>query len=810
MRALGLAIIFSLLALACTTTNHSKPNLLDFVPENTISLIKTSNFEELKSSLTNNTLIQEFSNTPIYNTVNTHFSVLDAFTPEDETVFCFSKDNADSLQVTLITKYSKDLFQTDSLNPIKQTATTFKNHNITTANIKNKTLYSIVIDSIFIGSTSKSIIENSVTTKPVNPTFEKIYSTTGNDKTFAVILDSDYNKNLNLFRVEDSITFSSFTKYLALDTDITQDQITLNGITKAPDSTEYLINVFKNTIPQDNKLANITPADSDAFMSITYHDFSSFQANLVAYHHADAPETTLFDSTNEIGIMHDKAQLAIAFYSLDHLATDEALVYSQEVIEEFRQIEIKTFEHPEWFPNLFSPFIRTQDATYYCELDSFYIFANSLDYLKHIIASQQNKATFADRDFYTNIKQDLSNASSLLLVGSSTTLNSILASNFSSDLNINTANYKTSAIQYIYDQDFAHVNAVIQKEKGRTVENAVSEELNIKLDANILNHPQFVTNHITRQKDVVVQDVNNNLYLISNKGKILWKKQLEGAVLGDISQIDMYKNGRLQLAFTTANKLYVLDRNGKDVAPFPQNFKDKITQPLAVFDYDNNKNYRLLVIQDSNVLMYDAKGKRVNGFKFNKANGTIIHKPQHFREKGKDYLVFKTQNKLYILNRTGQERITPKTNYNYSNQAVYFYNNKFTTTTENGALVLVDLKGNVASQNINLLERHSIDATSRTLVSQSGNVLTIKDKTLEMDFGSYTPVKLFYVNNKIYVSTTDLQAQKVYVFDSQSEPISNFPVYGTSSIDLANLDKDGPIECVTKGNDNAIIIYQIN
>ena len=67
---------------------------------------------------------------------------------------------------------------------------------------------------------------------------------------------------------------------------------------------------------------------------------------------------------------------------------------------------------------------------------------------------------------------------------------------------------------------------------------------------------------------------------------MLWKKQLDGAILGKIEQIDMYKNGRLQLAFATPNRVYVLDRNGKEVAPFPLKFNDKVTQPLSVFNYD--------------------------------------------------------------------------------------------------------------------------------------------------------------------------------------------------------------------------------
>jgi len=156
-------------------------------------------------------------------------------------------------------------------------------------------------------------------------------------------------------------------------------------------------------------------------------------------------------------------------------------------------------------------------------------------------------------------------------------------------------NYKASALQFVYDTNFAHINTVIKKNKTRVRENSVTELYNIKLDADLVNNPQLVTNHITKQKEIIVQDIKNNLYLISNRGKVLWKKQLQGPVLGEVQQIDMYKNGRLQLAFATPNRVYVLDRNGNNAAPFPLKFKDAITQPLSVFDYDNNKKYRLLV-----------------------------------------------------------------------------------------------------------------------------------------------------------------------------------------------------------------------
>jgi hypothetical protein len=256
--------------------------------------------------------------------------------------------------------------------------------------------------------------------------------------------------------------------------------------------------------------------------------------------------------------------------------------------------------------------------------------------------------------------------------------------------------------------------------------------------------------------------------------------------------------------------VYVIDRDGKDVAPFPGKFNDEITQPLAVFDYDKNKDYRLMVTQGKNILVYDTNLKTVNGFNFKAADDAIIAQPKHFRMGSTDYLVLKSKNKLYILDRTGNPRITPKTTQTFSNQPIFLNNNAFTTTTSNGNIIAVNAKGRVSTQNLNLSEKHGIDASSKTLVAQSENKLSIKNNAIEIDYGTYTAPSLFYLNDKIYVSITDLQTQKVFLYDSQGNLLPNFPVYGNSAIALDQVDRSKNLKFVTKGETNAILLYQLN
>ena len=80
-------------------------------------------------------------------------------------------------------------------------------------------------------------------------------------------------------------------------------------------------------------------------------------------------------------------------------------------------------------------------------------------------------------------------------------------------------------------------------------------------------------------------------FYYSNKGNLLWKKSLSGRIIGEIKQIDLYKNGRLQILFRTNDRLYLIDRNGNEVSQLSFNIKSgEINHPISVFDYDRNRN----------------------------------------------------------------------------------------------------------------------------------------------------------------------------------------------------------------------------
>ena len=787
MKKFFVSLIIISICFSCNKSKGNKTNITQLIPDSTSVVLKINTLETFKSDLKNSAFLKGISSTEFHKNLNSSLEALENFNTNNEILLCFN-NSEDSLHYTFITKYHDSLLQkNDSLK-----------------------LYSTIIDSIFVVSNSNSLITSlSIQENNSFNTFSKALS---NDKSFSMLLD---NKSANRFgKGVFSIPNDAFANTIAFDAEITPDQVILNGVSINNDSVSKFIDLFKNTIPQENTIQNITPSTSDGFLSFTYNDFQTLYQNLTVYKQQEIDSTQHFEvleTLTEVGLVYFDNKSALVLKSIDAFSTNDILNSEENNIGSFRNIDIFSFNNPNYFENIFAPIISFKDASKYINIDGYFVFSNDEEILKTIITSFQNGSTFNNDTNYSNLKLSLSDEASLLLIANSKKLESIIDNTFNETTkNLSLSNHKFSGFQIVQDDGFVHINTAIKKNKSRRQQNTISEEFNVSLESDILTNPQFVINHRTKQKDIVVQDINNNLYLISNNGKVLWKKQLQGTILGTIEQVDLYKNGRLQLAFSTQNRVYILDRNGRDVSPFPLKFNNKITQPLSVFDYDNNKNYRFVVAQNNVLIMYDKNGKRVNGFKYQSNSNDIITQPKHFRINNRDYIVFAAGKALKVLNRRGQSRITVNENIDFSGNDIYKYNDEFTSTTKSGELVQINLKGIVNKQSLSLSSNHYITTTSKTLASVDENKLTIRQHTQELDFGNYTAPKIFYINDKIYVTLTDLQAQKIYMFDSQSRAISNFPVYGTSTIDFANIDGDSNLEFVTKGETNSIIVYQKN
>ncbi|GHC48780.1 hypothetical protein GCM10008083_10220 [Ulvibacter litoralis] len=800
----------------CDTPVTTTGDLIDYVPEGASVVFKISEvpdpetgFTTFTSDVNSNTVLSEIQKKGLFKGLSERANLLKHLTPTAKSIVCITETNTVS-DVTFITRLTSKLFTADSI-PNKTIETiTYNDKTLQKITIDAQTSFTTIKDSVFIASTSQAVLQGILDGKTEKSnTFKKVFSINNGSDFTAITKGEKVTLNDSL-----SVDFTSWT---AMSITVLQDGITATGVSIANDSVPQVLAVFKGQVPQQNNIAAILPTEATAAYSFTFSDAELLQKKLQVFKKDSTKLTTtgLFGSVNEVGHITLSEGNAIVLKSIDPMLTDEALARFVSEKNTFREIDIRTFSEPKLFRNAFYPLISTTLPTLAFQLDDFFVFTENEATAEQLISAYKNNGCLDKSAYYEMHQSELAAASSFVLFKMQgaipTNLSGFFTTSESSEHNISLKKYPLAVLQYSYDRDFAHVNFVSEEasEKKQTT-GTVSEDFNVKFTNQLLGDPQFFSNHKTNQEDIVVQDMTNALFFISSNGKVLWKEKLDGPILGTITEVDLLRNGKKQLAFTTKHTFYILDRTGKAVAPFPIKFKDPITQPLSVFDYDNNRKYRFIVTQNEEVFMYDSEGKAVKGFTFKKTKTPIVLSPQHIRLGNKDYIAIAEESgKLNLLSRVGKSRVTVSKNFQFSEIPIQKEGSNFVVITKDHKKESISQAGKVTSLPLQVSDNYHFAMMGSTKVTLDDNLLRINGRLVELPFGVYTQPKLFLANRNTYVSITETQQNKVYLFKKDGELISGFPVFGSASASVEESSKKGKLILVVKGDAKEILKYTI-
>ena len=762
MKKASLFITLIALIFSCQKNKQLNSKIVDYIPEDSELIIQINLFETFKSALVNNSLLKK---TNLPSVIEDNLMSIDSINISGPLLLCYGPKS----DYTFIAK---------------------KNHVLQEKLFKTTNSK----DDIWIFSSTKNQTE--LTKTKSNHSFLKYSSIIKDNSTFTL-----YYSPKSLSK-QKSLLFEN----IIINIDASPNSIAIDGVY----TDSKWMNIYNEISPKKSSLSEISPSSN--FNSFVYSNFENFYNNIKEIDSTlKLPESSkiFFNTTKEFGAIKSEFGDAIIVRSIDVSSSNDILLSHRESIKSFRSIPIFKFDNDSIINSNFGEILPSTKANFYSVINDFIIFAEKEIIIENIISEFINNNVLSNDQNYKSVKNLLSDevsyVESLGPEALALIINATLKTSFSKE---DLHEYKNSSFQVIKDDNVVHLNGLIKKNTDSNTFKKVQEQFSFKLDAPIIGEIQFINNHRTKQKDILAQDINNQLYLISNKGTLLWKKKLAGPILGEVKQIDLLKNGRLQMAFATKNRVYLVDILGNDVNNFPLKFKDDISKPLSVFDYDKNRDYRFLVVQNSDLLMYNSKGNRVKGFKYD-SKSNISSQPKHIRHRNKDYITFLSGDKFEILNRRGKTRIPVEENFKFSNQELFFNNDMFTTIGINGDIIQVDTKGRVSRKTLGFKSNTNLLASNKLIIAQWDNHLQIGNKKIDLEYGSFTPPKLFYLNDKIFITITDVQSNKVWFFDSKGEVLSDFPVYGTSSVDLNNVDKDKPLEFICQINSDELVMYQM-
>ncbi|MGQ8337341.1 hypothetical protein ACUNWD_12390 [Sunxiuqinia sp. A32] len=350
-----------------------------------------------------------------------------------------------------------------------------------------------------------------------------------------------------------------------------------------------------------------------------------------------------------------------------------------------------------------------------------------------------------------------------------------------------------------------------------------------KLDSTVAIKPQLVDNHNDpKNKEVIIQDNKNNLYLINKEGVRLWKVKLPGKIMSEIYQVDFYRNGKLQYLFNTKDKLYLIDRNGNNVARFPINFRSPASNGVALIDYDNNRNYRFFIAcENKKVYAYDREGKIVNGWKFGGTDNLVSQPIKHFRVNMKDYIVCADQYKTYILDRQGNIRVKTAGNFEHSG------NDLFLTKGTTPAIATTDINGEIhlqyfdgASKTLKtesfgkdhffLARDVNADGKSDYIFADDNKLYAFSDqgkKLLERRFNSAIserPNLYIFSNTDRKIGVVCRKENRVYLVNSNGNIYEGFPLHGNTDFSIGYFNRSNSYFNLVVGNeDNSFFNYKV-
>ena len=612
----------------------------------------------------------------------------------------------------------------------------------------------VISHGLFVLSPSSILLEEAIRQMELpqsladEPCFHEVAETAGrnvegniyiNYKTFPDFISNLINDRFRI-KVPALVHFSNWSE---LDVNLRHDAVLLNGFTCSEKESDDFLNIVLKHQPQKLDIENVVPSTVAAFLAMGFDNFQTYKKDYIKYLEAAGEGRTYlrdlraFNEKYQMDVDQEllpliDGQAALVITDIRNSGWDEncfvicqtksrslaeeKLIEFLGVIAEKDGIELSSLilrrkinnDVNYTFYQLPVPFLPMKllgklfegaNSKYCTFYDNYLVFGNSIDVLsRYIHANLLGDNLGSDLDF-NRFSEYLASRSNLYLylnIPNSGKLQERFLDpgrvKKLQDEEEHFSKFQAIACQLTSENDLAYNNIILKytpemREDAQTVWES-------RMDQPVITKPRLVLNHNTGEKEIFVQDAGHNIYLLNNTGRILWKQKIEGEIMSDIFQVDFYKNGKLQFMFNTQDQLHLIDRNGNYVERYPVKLRSPATNGMALFDYEKNRDYRILLAgEDRGIYLYNQAGSIVQGWEFGKTEGRVTKPLQHFRLGDMDYLVCADPLTCYILNRKGQSRVSVQKHFPVARNAEFILESR--TTGIKPRLVIPDTTGRV-------------------------------------------------------------------------------------------------------------------
>lgn len=712
--------------------------------------------------------------------------------------------------------------------------------------------------------------------------FKKVFKTAGNHVDFNIYIQyktfaNSFEKFVHPDQQKNFKNLMYFADWSEWDVNIEKQSVMLNGFTQSNDSSNNYLNIFKKQSPGSLDVSEVLPTSSAVILSLHLSDLELFMANQEEYLQNKGQKDNHKSWFNKLKKQYDfdlekalleitEQEISLVYTKINSLDLSQNTFFIVETNGENQTLEVLMPLYDVWasqrgvsfdqFTYEYNVTLDKQQTIYkfpksnlaehwlgrmfghaktnfYTFIDDYMVFGNTIKDLKGFIDENERKAVLENDTYFNQLQSEISSESNLFFYANITAskdlvqkcINKELASVYNNSF-ASLKKLQAFVMQVNTNEDMLYSNLLLNydpniTEKPRTIWESL-------LDTSLYIKPEIVVNHRSNKKEIFVQDLYNTIYLIDRNGKVLWKQKLSQKIISKVYQVDVYKNNKLQYLFNTKDKIFIIDRNGNNIEHFPVNLRANATAGISVFDYDKSRDYRFFIpCENKKIYAYDVEGKILPGWTFGETEALVNTEVQHFRIGDSDYILTADKNRVYILNRRGEEKIMPKQNIRKSIRNPFFLVYKdelpyFSGTFANGDIFMINLAGNVfLKEGLPMSENHHMlmanlnhNQLFDVIYTDKGELKVLYDlkKTFNYDFDSEISKPIFFeFSSEVKkIGVTDYSNQKLYLFNHDGTIYKNFPLKGSTMFSISLLNNIGPKFNLISGSvDGFLYNYQV-
>lgn len=632
----------------------------------------------------------------------------------------------------------------------------------------------------------------------------------------------------------------SFARWTEVDILLKDDEIIFSGFSIARDN--YLSSI-RDQKPVKIKALNIIPYNANTIVWLGFSSFNSYFNDNNSESKAKLLSSKLnFDINKLINVVGEEitfASNAVTSASFNDnswfivkvknkndasaILKRIALNTGVEKTTKHNAYEITRINNMSFIPDIFGNAFKVINKNFYTFIGDYAVFANSSNSLINLIDFVETGKTLDLNDNFKVFSDNISSTSNLLLyvqpgeiLGR---LEEYLKDNVVEEFHKNKkaiVSFQGMAMQVSSGDPLSFTNFYVKYSEKQLEENLALWK--VQLDDDIAWGPYLVSNHQTKNQNIIVFDKRGSMYLIDFDGRILWKKKIDNTPISDIYQIDYYKNRKIQYLFNTGDFIYLIDRKGENVSGYPKKLHSKATNGLAVFDYLKNKDYRLLVAQsDKRIYNYTIKGNEVKGWSQSRMQNIVVEPVKRLLANKKDYIIISDiEDEIKIVDRKGKSRIKLKGRLKKAKNSDYYVNQTnskgiIITTDEKGRLVYISSRGKIQYTDFGdfgpnhffLYEDFNNDESKDFIFIDGGN-LTVFDRFKKVlasyNFGSEITIEpsFFNLGSKQHVLGVVADKERtIYLFDSKGNIIISKGLVGETPFTVGSLEDNNKINLVS-------------